>query len=83
MEIDKKTNESDSKWIDISYTIEPNMAIYLGNQEFEIERVHDIVKGDGANDTRIAMGTHTGLIYMHRFILLRTGWESQMFRPNG
>ena len=49
-----------SKYIDISYPLHPNMAIYPNNPKFSCEKVLDIENGDSANVSRICMGSHTG-----------------------
>jgi kynurenine formamidase len=53
-------NKNDSRWIDISYPIEPGMAVYPGNPDFIVNRVRDIEKGDSVNISQIVMGSHTG-----------------------
>lgn len=47
-------------FIDISYPIDENIAIYPGNPTFHMERVQDIEKGDSSNVSAITMGSHTG-----------------------
>ena len=51
---------SDSQYIDISYPIHKDMAIYPGNPAYSREIVSDIDKGDGATVSRIIIGSHTG-----------------------
>ncbi len=46
-------------YIDISYPIINDMAIYPGNPSFSIEKVTDIECGDNATVSRITMGSHT------------------------
>lgn len=48
------------KYIDISYPIDSNIAIYPGNPGFMTERVQDIDRGDSARVSVISMGSHTG-----------------------
>lgn len=45
---------------DISFPYSDTMAIYPNNPTFSIRRVQDLAKGDGANVSLIAMGSHTG-----------------------
>ena len=49
-----------SSFIDISYPIVPQMAIYPGNPDFHVEKILDIEKGDSANVSLVSMGSHTG-----------------------
>ncbi len=48
------------KYIDISFPLDNNIAIYPGNPPFCIELVQDIDCGDSSNVSRIMMGSHTG-----------------------
>ncbi len=48
------------RFIDISYQMTPEMAIYPGNPGFTAERSSDIEKGGKANVSCITMGSHTG-----------------------
>ncbi len=50
----------DADWIDVSAPIINGMVHWPDNPPVIIERVLDIDRGDGANVSRISMGTHTG-----------------------
>jgi arylformamidase len=54
------STSSKTQWIDISLPLKPGMVHWPGDPPFEIQRVHDMGKGDGANLSRIVMGTHAG-----------------------
>ena len=47
-------------YIDISYPLSTEMAIYPGNPYFEMKKVQDIEAGDAATVSRLVMGSHTG-----------------------
>ena len=47
-------------YIDISYPIDNDIAIYPGNPAFDLERVQDIDCGDSVRISMITMGSHTG-----------------------
>lgn len=47
-------------YIDISYPIDNDIAIYPGNPAFDLERVQDIDCGDSVRISMISMGSHTG-----------------------
>lgn len=49
-----------SRLVDVSVQLAPGLATYPGNPAFEITPVHRIAKGDGSNNSRLVMGTHTG-----------------------
>lgn len=51
---------SKTHWIDISLSLRMGMVNWPGDPPFEIQRVHDMGKGDTANLSRIIMGTHSG-----------------------
>ncbi len=51
---------SKTQWIDISLPLKPGMVHWPGDPPFEIQRVHNMGKGDGVNLSRIIMGTHSG-----------------------
>lgn len=48
------------RFIEISYPINSNIAIYPGNPEFKLERELSIEKGDSTNVSLIRIGSHTG-----------------------
>ena len=52
--------DSDSEWIDISVPLKTNMVHWPDNPPVRIERALDLTKGDGANVSKISMGSHTG-----------------------
>jgi arylformamidase len=45
---------------DISVPIRPDMVIFQGNPGVSLTRVLTLARGDGANVSRLEMGTHTG-----------------------
>lgn len=47
-------------FIDISYPIDKNMAIYPGNPPFDVKQYLSIENGDSANVMRISFGLHLG-----------------------
>ncbi len=47
-------------FIDISYPMRNDMAIYPGNPAFHIEKISDVKNGDSVTISRIALGSHTG-----------------------
>ena len=48
------------RFVDVSVQLAPGLATYPGNPAFEITPVHTIADGDGANNSRLVLGTHTG-----------------------
>lgn len=46
--------------IDISIPIKPQMTVYPGNPEVEIERTQDIDCGASSNVSKMTLGSHTG-----------------------
>ena len=48
------------KLIDISVSIIPGIPLWPGDPQVEIEKLHDLSKGDEATVSRISMGVHTG-----------------------
>jgi arylformamidase len=46
--------------VDVSVLLAPGLATYPGNPAYEISPVDRIADGDGANNSRLVMGTHTG-----------------------
>ncbi len=48
------------KYIDISYQMSENMAIYPGNPGFGIGQAQSTSRGDAANVSLISLGSHTG-----------------------
>jgi arylformamidase len=49
-----------SLWIDISVTLRNGLVHWPGDPPFEIERIHDMAKGDSNNLSRVRMGAHSG-----------------------
>ncbi len=49
-----------SQWIDVSVPLRNGMVHWPGDPPFEIERVHDMKRGDSSNLSRIHMGAHSG-----------------------
>jgi len=47
-------------WIDISVPIRTGMVHYPGTPSVTIKRVRQMGSGDGANESRITMGAHSG-----------------------
>lgn len=57
---DKSEENLNKSYIDISFPIFAEMAIYPGNPEYTCKRVLSIDNGDACNVSSISMGTHTG-----------------------
>lgn len=53
-------NELAHSWIDVSVPLHTGMAHWPDNPEVRIERIMSIDRGDAANVSAIAMGSHTG-----------------------
>ena len=51
---------ADDSWIDVSVALHSGMVHWPDNPPVRIERMLDIERGDGANVSRISMGSHTG-----------------------
>lgn len=49
-----------SAWIDVSVPLRNGMVHWPGDPPFEIERVHDMERGDANNLSRVSMGAHSG-----------------------
>ena len=49
-----------SRFLDVSVSLEPGMATYPGNPEFEFQPVKRIAEGASSNVSRLVLGTHTG-----------------------
>lgn len=49
-----------SRWVDATVGIDASMAVWPGDPGVEVERVHDIARGDPYTLTRLALGVHTG-----------------------
>ncbi len=48
------------KFIDISLTVSPQMAVWPGNPGVELERTRKLEDGSNANVSRLSLGVHTG-----------------------
>jgi arylformamidase len=49
-----------TRWIDISVPLRKGMVHWPGDPPFDLERVHDMERGDPNNLSRIALGAHSG-----------------------
>lgn len=56
----KPVTRSRAEWIDISVPIRTGMVHYPGTPSVTITRVRQMGSGDGANESRIRMGAHSG-----------------------
>jgi arylformamidase len=48
------------KIIDITVPLSPDLAVYPGDPPFSLDPVARVARGDGANVSRITLGTHAG-----------------------
>ena len=46
--------------VDVSVPLQPGLATYPGNPEFELQPIKRVAAGGSSNVSRIVMGTHTG-----------------------
>ena len=46
--------------VDVSVPLQPGIATYPGNPEFELQPIKRIAAGESSNVSRLVMGTHTG-----------------------
>src|SRR3569832_362405 len=46
--------------IDVSVSLQPGLATYPGNPEFELQPVKRIAAGASSNVSRLVLGSHTG-----------------------
>src|SRR5919112_2748159 len=46
--------------VDVSVPLQPGLATYPGNPEFELQPIKRVAAGASSNVSRIVMGTHTG-----------------------
>ncbi len=49
-----------SEWIDVSVPVRNGMVHWPSDPPFQIERIHDMQRGDKSNLSRVVMGAHTG-----------------------
>jgi arylformamidase len=49
-----------TRWIDISVPLRKGMVHWPGDPPFDLERIHDMGRGDRSNLSRIALGAHSG-----------------------
>ncbi len=60
-------------WIDISVPLRNDMVHWPGDSPIQIERIHDMERGDAANLSAISMGSHTGTHIDAPFHFIRDG----------
>src|SRR2546430_17699017 len=46
--------------VDVSVPLQPGLATYPGNPEFELQPIKRIAAGGSSNVSKLVMGTHTG-----------------------
>ncbi|PYR90979.1 MAG: cyclase [Acidobacteria bacterium] len=46
--------------VDVSVPLQPGLATYPGNPEFELQPIKRVAAGGSSNVSRLVMGTHTG-----------------------
>jgi arylformamidase len=46
--------------VDVSVPLQPGIATYPGNPEFELQPIKRVAAGESSNVSRLVMGTHTG-----------------------
>ena len=54
------TGKTGSNWIDVTVPLREGMAIWPGDIKIQIERRKSMERGDGANNSAIHFGVHTG-----------------------
>jgi arylformamidase len=54
------SSETASEWIDISVPLRNGMVSWPGDPPFQLDRVHDMERGDTSNLSKIASGVHAG-----------------------
>jgi len=54
------TGQSQREWVDITIPMRNGMVSWPGDPAFEVSRVRDMERGDGANVSRLTMGSHSG-----------------------
>ena len=45
--------------VDVSVPLQPGLATYPGNPEFELQPIKRVAAGGSSNVSRLVMGTHT------------------------